>query len=89
MKSSTSVSISIFAMALSILAIVAIALKEDPQPIKLRPVVILSHFYNNELMYRASITNDTMINIGTNHMLKVDFIYGQHDGVKELDNNLR
>ncbi len=57
--------------------------------IKLRPVVVLSHFYNNQLMYRAACSNDTVINLGTNHILKIDFIYGNHNGIKEMDNNQR
>jgi len=65
--------------------------QSEPLNLKLKPVVVLSHFYNKELMYRASITNDTIITLGTNasHELKFDFIYGNRDGIKELDGNNR
>lgn len=71
--------------------------KAEPEPVLLKPVVVLSHSYRKgaepfALIYRARITNSTVLYVGpeTNqHELKFDFIYGNRDGVYELDNNLR
>lgn len=61
--------------------------KFEDRAVKLTPTVIVSGFQNNELRFRASMTNDTILFVGTNGLqLKVDIIYGNHGtGIERLD----
>lgn len=65
---------------------------EQPEPIKLKPTIVFTHFFNKTKLYRAVFTNDDVlvVNSGTNlNEFKIDFVYGNHNIKDEFDGNKR
>jgi len=58
---------------------------------RIYPQVVVSYFHTNTLKWRVSVTNDFsfFLNPSNKTLLKFDYIYGNVDGIKKLDYNLK